>query len=431
MFPVIGPLLYFILGMNRIKTRARKLESLSPFRVHRPDETVNDCGPVLIPPGLTEIARMSDAITRRPVVSGNRVEPLHNGEAAYPAMLAAIGNAEQYIFLTTYIFETNTTGQQFVKALAKARARGVEVRVIIDGVGEWYSLPRVGHLLEKQGIRFVRFLPPRLFPPAFQINLRNHRKLMVVDGKTAFAGGMNIGDRHLAEKVDNSQRVMDMHFRLSGPVVSQIEEIFLEDWRFSTQEHVSPGPVRLCCLENTVCRAIVDGPNVDIDRLDILLVSAVSRARREVLMMTPYFLPSRELTAAMKAAAIRGVAVHVVLPGKNNLPFVHWAMRNMFPELLESGIRIFYQPPPFVHSKLFLVDRHYAQIGSANLDTRSLCLNFELIIEIYDRKVAGNLADHVQAQRERSQEVTTAEIKNRSLPEQVRDAFFWLFTPYL
>ena len=131
-------------------------------------------------------------------------------------------------------------------------------------------------------------------------------------------------------------------------------------------------------------------------------VITVSRARREVLMMTPYFLPSRELTAAMKAAAIRGVAVHVVLPGKNNLPFVHWAMRNMFPELLESGIRIFYQPPPFVHSKLFLVDRHYAQIGSANLDTRSLCLNFELIIEIYDRKVAGNLADHVQAQRERS-----------------------------
>lgn len=431
MFPFAGPLLYFLMGVNRIRTRARKLEASSPFHVERGEEDQSSISAFQIPPPLDEIMRMSNAIIRRPLICGNRIEPLHNGEQAYPVMMEAIGKAEKYVYLTTYIFETNATGRAMMDALERAKKRGVTVRVILDGIGELYSFPFAGRVLKKKGICFARFIPPRIFPPAFRINLRNHRKLLVADGRVGFIGGMNIGDSHLAENRSNPRRVTDMHFRLTGPIVTQIEQVFLEDWRFCTKEHLKPGPILSFREGNSICRAIVSGPNVRIDRLTMLLVCAVSSARKTVSIMTPYFLPPRELMAALQAAALRGVSVNVILPEKNNLPFVHWAAMNMLRELLEFGVRVWMQPPPFVHTKLFIVDRHYAHIGSANLDTRSLRLNFELILEVYSRKVSEELYVHFEAQMKKSREIRMEDLDTRSLPVRVRDAFFWLFTPYL
>jgi len=375
--------------------------------------------------------RMSNAIIRRPLICGNRIELLHNGEQAYPVMLEQIEKAEKYVYLTTYIFETDATGCAMIEALDRAGKRGVKVRVILDGFGELYSFPFAGMLLKKKKISFARFIPPRLFPPAFRVNLRNHRKLLVADGLVAFIGGMNIGDSHLAQNHANPKRVTDMHFRLAGPIVNQIEQVFLEDWRFCTKEHLKPEPIASFRAGNTICRAIVSGPNVQIDRLTMLLVCAVSSARKTVSIMTPYFLPPKELVAALQAAALRGVSVQVILPEKNNLPFVHWAAMNMLRDLLEFGVRVWLQPPPFVHTKFFIMDRHYAHIGSANLDTRSLRLNFELTLEIYSRKVSEELYAHFEAQRKKSLEIRMEDLDTRSLPARVRDAFFWLFTPYL
>ncbi|MFW6242231.1 MAG: phospholipase D-like domain-containing protein [Thermodesulfobacteriota bacterium] len=430
MFPPAGPLIYLIFGVNRIRQRARKLESESPFRIDRSHPAKAAIDPNKIPAPLDEIARMSNALARRPLVRGNAVHPLHNGEAAYPEMLAAIEAAERTVYLTSYIFETNAIGIKFIQALARARKRGVDARVILDGCGEFYSLPRAGNLLIEKGVRLARFLPPRLFPPTLRINLRNHRKLMVTDTRTAFVGGMNIGDRHLANRVDNPDRVVDLHFRLEGPVVGQIEEIFLEDWRFSTGEALKPGEPPAPGEGETICRAIVNGPNERIDRLAILLVCAISSARKEVCVMTPYFIPPAEMSAALQAAALRGVAVHVVLPAQNNLPPVAWAMMNGLEELLQHGVNVYFQPPPFVHTKLFVVDGHYAQIGSANIDPRSLRLNFELTVELYGSEAAQSLLDHFHRQRERSEPYTLEKLEARSLPTRIRDAAFWLFSPY-
>jgi cardiolipin synthase len=430
MFPPAGPLIYLIFGVNRIRQRARKLESESPFRIDRAHPAEAATNPAQIPAPLNEIARMSDALARRPLVRGNAVHPLHNGEAAYPEMLAAIEAAERSVYLTSYIFETNATGIKFIQALANARKRGVDVRVILDGCGEFYSLPRAGNLLMEKGVRLVRFLPPRLLPPTLRINLRNHRKLMVTDTRTAFVGGMNIGDRHLANRVDNPDRVVDLHFRLEGPIAGQIEEIFLEDWRFSTGEAMKPGEPPAPRDRETICRAIVDGPNERIDRLAMLMVCAISAARKEVCIMTPYFIPTAEMSAALQAAALRGVAVHVVLPQKNNLPPVAWAMMNGLKELLQHGVNVYFQPPPFVHTKLFVVDGHYAQIGSANIDHRSLRLNFELTVELYGAEAARGLLAHFHRQRERSEAYTLENLEARSLPTRIRDAAFWLFSPY-
>ena len=436
LYPLLGPVLYVLFGVNRVRTRAKRLGQRWQFFIYvgyeRPDnEDVAMASSLDVPREVKEIARISDAITRRSLVGGNTIELLHNGEQVYPAMLDAIQGSKHSLFLSTYIFETNDTGRLFIDTLALAAGRGVDVRVILDGIGEWYSIPRAGTLLKRRGVRVARFLPPRLLPPTIHINLRNHRKILVADGHIGFIGGMNIGDRHLAERVENPSRVVDAHFRLAGPIVTQVEHIFLEDWAFCTGESITPPKPRAVSSGNTICRTIVDGPNEDLDRLSTILMGAVSAAQSHISIMTPYFLPSRELIAALQAAALRGVEITIILPLKNNLPFVHWAMRNMLWELLVWDIRVFYQPPPFVHTKLFVVDNHYAQVGSANIDPRSLRLNFELAVEVFDRGFVEILTDHIQRCRKQSTEVSLKDCDSRRLPVKIRDALAWLFSPYL
>ncbi len=434
--PIAGPLFYFLFGINRIRTRARKLEQKSPFRIRIGYERADDDEEsfslsILTVPEFSEIAQISEAVTRRPLVDGNLIEALQNGEATYPAMIAAIENASKTLYLSSYIFDADSTGKQFINALSRAAKRGIDVRVLVDGIGEMYSTPRARTLLKKRGVRVARFLPPRLIPPMLYINLRNHRKIMVSDGRTGFVGGMNISDRHLAENQKNSERVNDLHFRLQGPVVSQIEHVFLEDWRFTTGEKTMPSVSTAKGDGEAICRTIVDGPNEDLEKLSSILLGAIASARRRILIMSPYFLPSREMIAALQTAALRGLEVAVVLPEKTNLPFVQWASNNMLWEIIQKGVRVYHQPPPFVHTKLFIVDDYYVQIGSANIDPRSLRLNFELAVEIYHKPTAAILTSHIQENIKQSLEISLKEIDARPLTIRMRDAIAWLFSPYL
>lgn len=435
-FPLLGPLLYFFFGINRIRTRAQKLTPLYHFKFdidsEQPDEQIESAiASSTASPELLQILRISRAVTRRPLVGGNTIKLLKNGEQAYPAMMEAINNSQYSLFLSTYIFETNKTGRQFIAALTQATRRGVDVRVIIDGFGELYSFPRAGALLEKGDVPITRFLPPKLIPPTFHINLRNHRKLLVADGRVGFIGGMNIGDRHLAQVQGNPRRVVDLHFQLAGPIASQIERVFLEDWVFCTGGQMPERPVCSDSTDDIICRTIADGPTEDHDKLSMIMFGAVTSSRHRISIMTPYFLPSRDLVTALQNAALRNVEVSILLPAKNNLPFIQWATAKMLWQLLQKGVRVYYQPPPFVHSKLFIVDDHYAQVGSANIDPRSLRLNFELAVEVYGEQVADVLSPHFYQCLSKSREVTFEEVEARSIPIRIRDAFVWLFSPYL
>ncbi|HEY8520488.1 MAG TPA: phospholipase D-like domain-containing protein [Gammaproteobacteria bacterium] len=423
--PFAGALLYYLFGINRVERRARALRSARP-----PSATPAD-GAAAPPPGCESMAALGAAVSGRPLVGGNRVVPLHNGEQAFPAMLEAIAGASARVYLSTYIFEGNRTGRQFVDALAAAAARGVDVRVLLDGVGELYSRPRASALLERAGVQHARFVPPKLLPPELHVNLRNHRKILAVDGRIGFTGGMNIGDRHLAADTANPRRVVDLHFRLEGPVVAQMESVFLDDWEFVTGRRDEPPPAPAPAAGDALCRVVADGPDGDLDRLRTLLVGAIGAAQRRVAIMTPYFLPPREVLGALQAAALRGVDVAVVLPAKNNLPYIHWATRHALWELLQRGVHVLYQPPPFVHSKLLLVDDNYALIGSANIDARSLRLNFELDVEVYDWALVADLDRHFAAVRARSTPVALADVDRRPLPRRLLDGVAWLFSPYL
>ena len=422
--PVAGALLYYVFGINRVKTLAKRLRSRQSQSIVEPATDVHP------PPEVESLAKLGLALTGVPLVGANSVEMLHNGEQAYPAMLRAIRQASRRVFVSTYIFDNDAVGREFTTALGEAATRGADVRVLLDGIGQHYSFPSVRRLLREAGVRHAHFLPPKLFPPAFQINLRNHRKILVTDDETAFVGGMNVSDRHLVE-TDNPSRVVDLHFRCRGPIVTQITSVFLQDWQFVTGESFPLAPSDPAAGGSAFCRAVADGPQEDLDRLAELLVGAIGGAQHQVSIMTPYFLPPRELIATLQVAALRGVDVAVILPAQNNLPYVHWATRRMLLELLQHNVRIYYQPPPFVHSKLFVVDGHYALIGSANIDPRSLRLNFELTVEVYDSRFADELHRHFQAVRTRSSAVTLEDVNRLSLATRLVDSVAWLFSPYL
>jgi cardiolipin synthase len=428
MTPFIGAVLYVLFGINRVASRARRLQ-LGERRLPQPMQSRPWQSLHGIPGRFAGLAQLSEALQQWPLTAGNRVTPLYNGEGAYPEMLAVIRQARSRVSLGTYIFDSRGIGLEFVNALAAAVARGVDVRVLIDGVGEWYSWPHAGRRLRGRAVPVRTFAPPRLFPPAFQINLRNHRKILVADGRIGFAGGINIGDRHLSESRSGQA---DVHFRFDGPVVTQLEEVFFEDWERAGGDRLDLPEAHPAAMDdNTRCRVLTDSPNEDMDKLTVVLTAAISLARRRVLIMNPYFLPPRELIGALVSAALRGVEVSIILPGRSNLPYVHWATRNMLWELLRWGVRVYYQPAPFNHSKLFIVDEDYVQVGSANLDPRSLRLNFELMVEVLDRRLARTLAGYCLAARSRSREVTLDEVDSRSFPERFRDSIAWLFSPYL
>lgn len=430
--PVAGPVLYLFFGVNRTRSRAQRF-SMPPLRSGERGEAVAHLYPLPqdLPVAFTELARSGRALSRHALIDGNQVQPQFNGEQAYPAMLEAISQARHHICLTTYIFDHDEAGRSFCRALGEAAARGVSVRVLIDGVGEWYSWPRASRRLRRAGVRTARFLPPGLIPPSLSINLRNHHKILVVDDRIGFTGGMNISDRHCIDSPGTAQPTADMHFRLAGPVVGQLALEFYRAWEFATGEKVRYRPGVASGRGETICRTLTDGPDEDLDRMTMLLSAAIASARHSIRIMTPYFLPPRELVGALQAAAVRGIDVHVVLPEKSNLRFIDWATRNMLWELLFRDVRVSLQPAPFNHGKLFVVDDFYSLVGSANWDQRSLRLNFELQVEAYDADLAGQLSGHIDGAARAGRPLSLEEVDGRSLPARLRDALCWLFSPYL
>ncbi|TVQ38185.1 MAG: cardiolipin synthase [Wenzhouxiangella sp.] len=431
--PLAGPMLYILFGLNRSRGRAQRL-GLRRFQVDYerglPPQPTSDPGQS-VPRAYRNLVRVGQALSRHELSLGNQVEVLVNGDQAFPAMLEAIATASSHILFSSYLFDNDRTGRRFREALQAAADRGVDVRVLIDGFGDWYSFPRASRRLRGKGVRVARFLPPRLLPPSLSINMRNHQKNLVVDDQVAFTGGMNIGDRHCLDTIGNQRPTADLHFRIRGPATGQMRSEFLRLWRFSTGQTDVPTEQVSAPVGDLACRAMADGPDEDLDRLTVLLCAALSEARHSIRIMTPYFLPPRELVGAIQSAAIRGVSITLVLPARNNLPYVHWATRNMLWEVLLHGVRVIYQPPPFNHAKLLVIDDHYSLIGSANWDPRSLRLNFELQLEVYGQSFASALVHYIDQAAASGREVTLEEVDQRSLPVRTRDAFCWLFTPYL
>jgi cardiolipin synthase len=425
--PVVGTALYVLFGINRIRRKARRLR-----RRGSPTPHPDSAGLPAPADGIDSLRRLVGRVTGRPTTSGNRIQPLPSGEAAYTEMLAGIAAAERSIGLSSYIFDNDATGRTFADALAAAVRRGVQVRVLIDDIGSRYSFPSVVGRLRREGVTVARFLPS-LLPWRFAYaQLRNHRKLLVIDGAVGFTGGMNIRDGH---DVRTSSRypITDCHFRIDGPVVADLRAVFADDWQFATGERLH-GPdwfPPLTDAGSVVARGIASGPNDEVETLRLACLGAIAAARRSVTIVTPYFLPDDGLISALEVAALRGVRVDVVLPERNNLLLVQWAMIGQLPPLLEHGCRVWLALPPFDHTKLFLVDGEWCLIGSANWDARSLRLNFEFDVECYDRELVGELTAAVERKMSTARRLTLADLNRRNLLVRLRDGIARLASPYL
>jgi cardiolipin synthase len=441
--PVFGAIAYTLLGVNRIRSRASRLRAGTVRIEHELDDaTAGDerLTAAIGPPGspLRSLAVLVERVTERPLTEGNAIEPLDGGDAAYPAMLATIESAQRSIGLACYIFDNDRTGRMFVDCLAAAVRRGVTVRVLIDGIGSTYSHPPITASLAAAGVPLATFLPsgvPFFFPYA---NLRNHRKLLVIDGAIGFTGGLNIRDGcWLAHAPRNPVR--DMHFQLRGPVVAQLLEVFAEDWQFATDESLDGGDgaedpwrPRATAAGAGLARGIRFGPDdPDVGRIRLVIMAALAAAQASVRIMSPYFLPDDAVCQALDVAAMRGVEVDIVIPAENNLPPVAWAMTAMLWQVLGRGCNVWLSPPPFDHTKLFVVDDAWAMFGSGNWDERSLRLNFEFNVETYDRDLCARLGRHVAETVARSRRITLEDVDGRSLPIRLRDGIARLFSPYL
>lgn len=430
LLPLAGSLLYWLFGINRIRRRARALrDGHGPSPAPRPS--------LAVAPELSARWRgllgSGDALSPFTLSAGNRVTPLFDGNQAYGAMLQAIDGAEQSVALATYIFDSDRIGLRFAEHLSAAHERGVEVRVLIDGIGVRYSRRSMVTRLRRLGVRSAAFLPVHLPRSLAAFNLRNHRKLLIVDGASAFTGGMNIRQGHC--RTDPGRHpISDLHFQIDGPVAEQLQRVFFEDWRFATDETLS-GPAWATTAGKvagtTFCRGLPDGPDEDFEVLQFTLLAALAEARSQITVVTPYFLPNVELLSALKTAALRGVQVDLLLPQRGNLRLVEWASNPLHTELVERGCRIWLTPPPFNHAKLMLIDACWVLLGSANWDPRSLRLNFEFNLECYDEKLGRDLALWCADLRARSRLLTLQEIQQRPILLSLRDGAARLFTPYL
>ena len=436
--PAVGVVLYLLFGVNRISLVAKQWESRGRWRIGQDDKSsaleeknllaVKDKA-LLVP----SLQKTGDIVCDYPLVANGSVEVLYDGTDAYPAMLNAIKSAQESLYLSTYIFSSKAVGNEFIQALVAANNRGVDVKVLIDGIGALYTFPTAYRKLKRHGVSVALFLRPfKSWFHTLHLNLRNHRKLLIVDGKLAFTGGMNIRKHHVKSKKSEVPKVRDIQFLVKGAIVGQLQDVFLKDWHFNTGQM----PKHIVYYDNApkgeaIMRTIASGPQQPYFQLQCMLCAALASARSSIKIMTPYFIPDQSLISALNTAALRGINIDVILPNKNNIFYIKGACEALLPELLQHGVNFYYRAGAFSHIKLFLVDGQCAFIGSSNIDTRSLHLNFELDLEIYDRPFCNQLNDYFNKIKKGCLMIDKKMLQSRPFVVKLRNAFYKLFSPYL
>jgi cardiolipin synthase A/B len=421
--PFLGDVLYVGFGISRVRRRARRLMGVgraAAFPIS---------GDISSSDSLERLKVAVSKITGEKLRDGRVVAVLNCGNEAYPRMVAAIDEAQLSIDLSSYIFRADEAGADFIAALVRAHERGVKVRVLIDGFGGGFIVSAAYHRLKAHGVPVARFLHSVLPWRMPLLDLRLHKKILVVDGKFGFIGGLNIGAENLSGS-GKKPRVNDLHFLIEGPIMGQVAADFDDDWSFTTGDAPrDKDSLRDPAAGPGVARMIAAGPDQETDQLVLVLLSAVNLAQRSIKIVTPYFLPDEPLITALQLASLRGVSVDIVVPSENNHRLVAWAMGAHVAPLLETGCRVWRSPPPFDHTKLMTIDEKWSLVGSANWDSRSLRLNFEIAVEVYDQAFAEQLGGMID--QKCAGPLTLRELRARPLVVKLRDAAARLAMPYI
>jgi cardiolipin synthase len=433
MFPFGGPLLFVLFGYQTIhrrivrKQRRKSTYGQLPEVPHREPQP----GPE-VPVRWRVMAKLAAAGDGYPVTSGNRVALYHHGGPAFEAMLEAIRGARHHVHMQFFIVQPDDTGRRFLDALVGCAKRGVQVRFLYDSVGSWHLSSALVRAVRQAGGQAASFLP--VFNPLnrFRINLRNHRKLLIVDGTTGFTGGLNIGDEYLGLH-SKFGYWRDTHLRVEGPGVNWLQRVFLEDWFFATDEAVR-GPAYFReqpVTGGTLLQVVHSGPDAEYKAIRETYFAGVLRARKRLWIASPYCVPDAGLLDALVLAGRAGVDVRFLglfRPDKW-LPFL--AARYYWAELLEAGVKVYQYARGMMHSKYVLVDGEWASIGTANMDNRSLHLNFEVNCLLYDPVAVAELEKAFLDDLDWSVRLDPAVYAARPLASRLAENAARLFSPVL
>jgi cardiolipin synthase len=364
------------------------------------------------------------------MVAGNTAELLKNGDEIFPAMTRAIREAQKTVNLETYIFQPDEAGRQFADAMIEAAGRGVEVRLLIDAWGS-----KLGDLqdgIEKAGVRWRKYRPLRLVT-IYKVGRRTHRKILVVDGKVAFTGGLGISRQWLGN-ARNSQEWRDTQVRVTGPAVDQMQAIFAEDWTYTTGEILAGEkfyPRRDAAGGKVEAQAIKVSRGDASSLAKMLYYVAIKAAAKSIYIQNAYFLPDRQVRDALVEAVQRGVEVKVMVPGRHiDIPMVRSASWMHYRDLLKNGVKIYEYRHTMLHNKTMVVDGLFSTIGSINFDARSMNRNAEESMAFYDRGFAEKMEAMFKEDFERCKEITYALWDHRGLAQRLSELFFWIWEPY-
>jgi len=364
-----------------------------------------------------------------PPAGGNAVVLLADTGAVHDAWRDLVGQARQHLHLLFYIWRNDVTGRALRDSLVEKARQGVEVRVLCDAVGSVGLPRRFFDPLTGAGGQVAAFLPIRLLSASPTLNFRNHRKLLIADGRRAFTGGINVGDEYL-----NWQ---DLGIVIEGPGVNQLQEVFVDDWYFSTGEELAE-PTYFCepvgrqamSAGSAICETIASGPDQVFNAMREMAFLMITQCRERLWIATPYFVPDEALLLALRTAAYRGVDVRLLVPRTSDAPLVQRASRVFYPELLQAGLRID-EFPGMLHAKAMLIDDDTVLIGSANLDTRSFRLNFELSTCVTDHALNRQLARLFETLQAQAHTVSSDDLRLSSYLARLRDGVAHLLSPLL
>ncbi len=431
-FPYLALPLYWILGRNRFHGYVEALQRgaleqadhggvaiiLERLREHQVDP----------PPDRTGDLQVLAQLSRVPYTQGNALELLIDGEATFSAILAALEAAERYILIQFFIIKDDDLGHELHARLLRKAAAGIAIRVLYDEIGS-HALPKTYiETLRVAGIAVSAFHTTRGRRNRFQLNFRNHRKIVVVDGRVAFVGGLNVGDEYLGHGPLGHWR--DTHLRVKGPVVQALQLVFLADWYWASRQ--TPDlEWRPAAASDQVALIFPTGPADALETCSMFFHQAIVGARRRLWIASPYFVPDLPVFEALQLAALRGVDVRILLPAKPDHKLVYLASFSFLEAADRTGIQIYRYQNGFLHQKVVLVDDEVAAVGTANLDNRSLRLNFEVMAVAIDRTFAGQVAAMLERDFQQSRRTSAADLRDRSWPFRWAVRAARLFDPIL
>ena len=366
------------------------------------------------------------------LTNNNEVKILRNGHETFPEIFRSIEQAKHHIHLEYYIVEDDTIGNYLRELLIQKAKEGVEVRFIYDDVGSWALKRKFLRSMSDAGVKVDCFMRVRFPHLTSKVNYRNHRKILVVDGKTAFVGGLNFADRY-QDGVAGIGPWRDTHLKVTGGGATSLQIIFMADWYFVSKE-IFRGENYFKPFESgdgKLVQITASGPDSDWESIGQAYFSAIASATDYVYISTPYLMPTADIMTALKTSALGGIDVRIIVPGLSDAVTSKWGTNSYIEELLESGVKIYFYKAGFIHSKVIVVDGLFSSVGTANLDFRSLETNFEVNAMIYNEEIAGILASHFLEDQDKSDTVVLEEWMKRPRINKIKESFARILSPML